>query len=64
MNLSGRSGSADGGITRPGKVINIPTGEAFIAPLEKRTEGTLVINGSFNFTIEFYFFLLVVGFGS
>jgi len=47
LRLEGRSGRADGGIAAPGQIINIPTGEAYIATLEDSAEGALVVNGSF-----------------
>src|SRR5262249_22759822 len=45
--LDGRTAHADGGIAAPGEIINIPTGEAYIAPIEHIAEGSVVINGSF-----------------
>ena len=47
LNIRGRLGHADGGIARRGHIINMPTGEAYIAPLEKSARGSIVINGSF-----------------
>ena len=47
MELHRRVGYADGGLARPGKIINIPTGEAFIAPVEGSAEGSICISGSF-----------------
>jgi aminopeptidase len=45
--LSGRKAHADGGIASPGETINIPTGEAYIAPIEDSADGSIVIDGSF-----------------
>jgi hypothetical protein len=47
LRVDGRAGHADGGIARPGHVINWPTGEAYVAPLENSASGSIVINGSF-----------------
>jgi aminopeptidase len=47
LGLDGRFGHADGGVTSPGEIINIPTGEAYIATIEDSAEGSLVVNGSF-----------------
>lgn len=35
-----------GGKAQPGEILNIPTGEVFIAPLEDSAQGSLVLNGS------------------
>jgi leucyl aminopeptidase (aminopeptidase T) len=46
--LVGRKGVADTGIlTKKGAFGNLPAGEAFIAPVEKKCQGTLVFDGSF-----------------
>jgi leucyl aminopeptidase (aminopeptidase T) len=46
--LSGRKGVADTGIiTKKGAFGNLPAGEGFIAPVEKKSQGTLVFDGSF-----------------
>ncbi len=46
--LEGRRGFADTGLLhRPGSFSNLPAGEAFTAPVEGKSEGTLVVNGSF-----------------
>jgi leucyl aminopeptidase (aminopeptidase T) len=46
--LSGRKGVADTGIlTRKGAFGNLPAGEGFIAPVERKSQGTLVFDGSF-----------------
>jgi leucyl aminopeptidase (aminopeptidase T) len=47
LRIKGRRGFADGGIAREGHIINIPSGEAYIAPLEGSANGSIVINGSF-----------------
>jgi hypothetical protein len=47
MTLESRIGHSDGGIASPGKIINIPTGEAYIAPIESSANGSIVIDGSF-----------------
>lgn len=47
LRLEGRSAHADGGIVKPGEIINIPTGEAYIAAIEESAEGSIIINGSF-----------------
>jgi leucyl aminopeptidase (aminopeptidase T) len=47
LKMTGRVGHSDGGLLRPGKIINIPTGEAYIAPLENSAKGSVVISGSF-----------------
>lgn len=47
LSLEGRSAEVDAGIAGPGKIINIPTGEAYIAPIEHSANGSLVIDGSF-----------------
>ena len=48
LDLSGRSGYIDTGIIkRPREFSNLPGGEAYIAPLENRSNGTIVVDGSF-----------------
>lgn len=48
LNISSRKGHPDTGIIRtPGSFSNLPAGEAYCAPLENRSEGKVVINGSF-----------------
>ncbi len=47
LRLVGRLAHADGGIVKPGEIINIPTGEAYIAAIEESAEGSIIINGSF-----------------
>lgn len=50
MDLTGRKGHTDIGIVKHrGDFSNLPAGEAYIAPLEARTRGTITINGSFAF---------------
>jgi leucyl aminopeptidase (aminopeptidase T) len=47
VGLGDRDGIADDGDLRaPGAFGNLPCGEAFIAPVEGTTEGTLVVDGS------------------
>ena len=47
MPISGRKCKADTGILdRPGEFCNLPAGEAYIAPLEGKTEGVVVIDGA------------------
>lgn len=47
LNIQGRKGIADTGIlTAAGAFGNLPAGEAFVAPLETESEGTLVIDGA------------------
>ncbi len=48
FNLSNRGAHADTGtIQKPGSFSNLPAGEAYIAPIEGDTEGTIVFDGSF-----------------
>jgi leucyl aminopeptidase (aminopeptidase T) len=48
LDLTGRKGFADTGIiTRPGDFSNLPAGEAYVAPVEARSHGSIVIDGSF-----------------
>lgn len=46
FSIAERQAHADGGTVQPGEVINFPTGEAYIAPIEGTAEGSIVINGS------------------
>jgi leucyl aminopeptidase (aminopeptidase T) len=47
LSLEGRDGIVDAGeLTSRGAFGNLPCGEGFIAPLEGRGEGTLVVDGS------------------
>jgi leucyl aminopeptidase (aminopeptidase T) len=47
LSLEGRDGEADDGrLGAPGSFGNLPCGEGFIAPLEDRGEGKLVVDGS------------------
>jgi leucyl aminopeptidase (aminopeptidase T) len=47
FSIDGRDGlSDDGHLTEPGEFGNLPGGEGFIAPLEGRTNGRLVFDGS------------------
>ncbi len=46
--LGNRGGHADTGIIqKPGSFSNLPAGEAYIAPIEEKTEGIIVFDGSF-----------------
>lgn len=48
LDLTGRKGYADTGIIKqPGDFSNLPAGEAYIAPLELKSAGTITIDGSF-----------------
>ena len=48
MSLEGRRGICSSGVYRnPGEGGNLPSGEAYIAPVEGSAEGTVVIDGSF-----------------
>ncbi len=48
LSIKGRDGLADTGIfINPGDFGNLPAGEAFIAPLEEETNGTIVFDGTF-----------------
>ena len=47
LSLDGRKGNVDDGrLDSPGSFGNLPCGEAFIAPLEDRGDGRLVVDGS------------------
>ena len=47
LSIGGREGIADDGdLTAPGAFGNLPAGEGFIAPLEGRAQGRLVVDGS------------------
>ena len=47
LSLDGRKGKVDDGrLDSPGSFGNLPCGEAFIAPLEDRGDGRLVVDGS------------------
>ncbi|MEO0182718.1 MAG: aminopeptidase [candidate division WOR-3 bacterium] len=48
LDISTRPGHPDTGVIRtPGTFSNLPAGEAYCAPLEDKSEGTVVIDGSF-----------------
>jgi len=48
LDISSRKGHPDTGIIRtPGSFSNLPAGEAYCAPLENKSEGKVVIDGSF-----------------
>ena len=47
IGIEGRSAIPDAGeLTGPGAFGNLPCGEAFVAPVERTTNGTLVVDGS------------------
>lgn len=46
LSTKGRRGHICGGIAQPGQIMNIPTGEVYIAPVENSAHGSLVLNGS------------------
>jgi leucyl aminopeptidase (aminopeptidase T) len=47
LGIEGRTGlSDDGDLSAPGSFGNLPPGEAFLAPVEGTTNGTLVIDGT------------------
>lgn len=47
LSIEGREGIPDDGdLTAPGAFGNLPAGEGFIAPVEGRTQGRLVVDGS------------------
>lgn len=47
MDITGRAAHEDTGLThKKGEYTNLPAGEAYLAPLEGKTEGMLVIDGS------------------
>lgn len=47
ININGRDGVPSPGVYRePGKCGNLPSGEAYIAPLEDGSEGEIIIDGS------------------
>ncbi len=47
MNLEGRKGIPSTGIYKnPGEAGNLPSGEAYIAPVEETSEGEIIIDGS------------------
>lgn len=48
LDISSRRGHPDTGIVRtPGSFSNLPAGEAYCAPLEDKSEGRVMIDGSF-----------------
>jgi leucyl aminopeptidase (aminopeptidase T) len=48
LEIGGRKADPDTGIvTRPGSFSNLPAGESYIAPIENRSRGRLVVDGSF-----------------
>lgn len=47
ININGRDGVPSPGVYRePGKCGNLPSGEAYIAPLEDGSEGEMIVDGS------------------
>jgi leucyl aminopeptidase (aminopeptidase T) len=44
--ISGRRTHLCGGIALPREIMNLPTGEVYVAPREDQTNGTLVLNGA------------------
>lgn len=46
LNITDRCGHACGGIAKSGDIMNLPSGEAYIAPIETDSFGSIVINGS------------------
>ena len=47
INIRGRDGVPSPGVYRePGKCGNLPSGEAYIAPLEDGSEGEMIVDGS------------------
>mgnify|MGYP000618166277 FL=1 len=47
INISGRNGVPSPGVYREaGKCGNLPSGEAYIAPLEDGSDGEMIIDGS------------------
>jgi leucyl aminopeptidase (aminopeptidase T) len=48
MSLEGRTGTVSGGVYRnKGESGNLPSGEAYIAPVEGSAQGTVLVDGSF-----------------
>ena len=46
MSLESRNGHLSGGLAEPGEILNLPTGESYIAPVESSVAGQIVLNGS------------------
>lgn len=47
LSIQNRSGEPDTGLVRfPGDFVNLPAGEAFIAPVEDETNGTIAFDGA------------------
>ncbi len=42
----GRPVHVCGGVAKPGEIMNLPTGEVYLAPLEEESQGEVVFNGS------------------
>jgi aminopeptidase len=48
LEVNGRKADPDTGIvTRPGAFSNLPAGESYVAPIENRSRGRIVVDGSF-----------------
>jgi len=48
LEIAGRKADPDTGIvTRPGAFSNLPAGESYVAPIENRSQGRIVVDGSF-----------------
>ena len=48
LDITNRPAIADTGLfTKPGDFGNLPAGEAFVAPVEEKTNGTIVFDGAF-----------------
>lgn len=46
LHLEGRSPHVCGGVSKPGEIMNFPTGEVYLAPIENISTGEVVLNGS------------------
>ena len=44
--ISGRHPHICGGVALPREVMNLPTGEVYIAPIEEKSNGTLALDGT------------------
>ncbi len=52
LDLEGRSGDVDIGLITRGRIDNLPAGEAFIAPLEGKAEGNVVVTKEGHASLE------------